>query len=71
MEVVAKMMMKKLMTMVMVMVMIMMMMVVVMIVILLLTAQVTYPDFKYDCEALAVDPVTRYIELFLQSCGTC
>ena len=23
-------------------------------------AQVTYPDFSYDCEALAVDPVTRY-----------
>ena len=28
----------------------------------MLTAQVTYPDFKYDCEALAVDPATRYIE---------
>ena len=25
----------------------------------ILTAQVTYPDFSYDCEALAVDPVTR------------
>ena len=23
-------------------------------------AQVTYPDFSYDCEALAVDPITRY-----------
>ena len=26
----------------------------------MLTTQVTYPDFSYDCEALAVDPVTRY-----------
>jgi len=28
------------------------------------TMEVTYPDFKYDCEALAVDPVTRDIFLF-------
>ena len=26
----------------------------------MLASQVTYPDFSYDCEALAVDPVTRY-----------
>ena len=26
----------------------------------MLATQVTYPDFSYDCEALAVDPVTRY-----------